>query len=60
MLEELTEFQPVTVLISLIAYGGCMFALWKGVTGWIIKDQILISVIALPLIYLAVSYQMNK
>ena len=62
MLEELGlgEFQPVTVLITLIAYSGCMLVLWKGVSGWLVKDQIIISIIALPIIYLAVSYQMNK
>jgi len=60
MLDELTELNPMTILISLLLYGICMLVLWKGVGGWLIKDQILISVIALPVIYVAVSIQMNK
>lgn len=60
MLEELMELDPITVTISLIAYGGCMIVLWKGVSGWLLRDQIIISIVALPIIYLAVTYQMNK
>ena len=60
MLEELMEFQPATIVISLIAWGVCMLVLWKGVSGWLLRDQILISIVSLPIIYLAVNYQMNK
>ena len=51
---------PVTVVITLVAYGICMAALWKGVGGWLVKDQIIISVLALPILYFFVNMQMNK
>ena len=62
MLEELglDELNPLTILITLVAYGGCMLVLWKGVGGWLIKDQIIISVVALPILYFAISFQMNR
>ena len=60
MIDDLTELNPVTILITLVLYGLCMLVLWKGVSGWRVKDQIIISIVALPVIYIAVNIQMNK
>lgn len=60
MLEELSELNPLSIVVTIIAYGFCMIVLWKGVTGWDIKHQIIITIVALPIIYLAVNYQLNK
>jgi len=59
MLEDF-ELNPVTIVITLVLYGFCMIVLWKGLGGWEIRNQIIISIIALPVIYLSVSYQMNR
>ena len=60
MLEDLLEINPVSVVITLVCYGFCMLVLWKGLTGWRLQDQIIISIIALPLLYFAVNYQINR
>jgi len=58
---ELEEFlNPVTIVITLVAYGFCMLVLWKGLSGWAIRDQIIISILALPILYFFINVQMNK
>ena len=58
---ELEEFlNPVTIVITLVAYGFCMLVLWKGLSGWLVRDQIIISILALPILYFFINVQMNK
>lgn len=62
MLDDLMEYlNPITLLITLIGYGFCMLVLWKfNIGNWPMQNKIIISVLALPIVYVAVAYQMNR
>lgn len=63
MLDEfLDHVNPTTILVTLIAYGFCMAVLWKFnfMGSWPMQTKIIISVLAVPVIYLSVAFQMNR
>lgn len=60
-LSDFMEINPTTIVITLVAYGFCMFVLWNNFIGnWVMRDRIIITIAALPVLYLIVNFQMNR
>ena len=62
MLDDLMEYlNPTALVLTLIGYAICMLALWKFNMGnWVGLSRIIISVLALPILYAVVSYQLSR
>ncbi len=54
------EFEPVTVGLTLVFYVIVLFGVWRGLEGWRLTDQILISVLAPFIFYFVINWQINK
>jgi hypothetical protein len=62
MLDDLMEYlNPTTIVITLVGYIFCMAVLWKFNVGtWTMQSKIIISILALPIIYFVVAIQTNR
>lgn len=58
---EMLEFNPTAIIVSSIMYVICMLILWNSMVGsYGMKQKIAISIIALPVLYFAVLYQVER
>ena len=55
------EFNPTALVVTVIGWIICMVILWRPFTeGLNFSTKIGIAIVSLPVIYLAVSFQLNR
>ena len=61
--EEVFEWNPVNLMISVVFYLGVMVLIWEfpmeGME-WDMQNKMIISIFALPLFYFVITWRLNK